>query len=92
MKIVERIVLTSVLSLAVAVPVLPHHSAAAYNTQQEITVKGTVAEYQFKNPHIYMTVNVKKDDGSTALMEIEAGAASVLNPLGFTKDSLKLGE
>ena len=48
--------------------------------------------YTFKNPHVYMTVEVKKADGSTGMLEVEAGAASVLNPLGFNKDSVKVGE
>jgi hypothetical protein len=48
--------------------------------------------YTFKNPHVYMTIEVKKADGSTGLVEVEAGAASVLNPLGFNKDSVKVGD
>lgn len=78
--------------VALAVPAVAHHSAAAYNTQQEITVKGTIQTYSFKNPHVYMTMQVRNPDGSTSVMEIEAGAASVLNPLGFTKDSVKVGD
>jgi len=35
---------------------------------------------------------VKKADGSTSIMEAEAGPVSVLSPLGFKKDSVKIGE
>ena len=55
-------------------------------------MNGTVKVYTFKNPHVYMTVEVRNADGSTSMMEVEAGAASVLNGLGFTKDSVKVGE
>jgi hypothetical protein len=85
-------ILSFTMTFALAVPTLAHHSAAAFNTQQEVTLKGTITKYTFKNPHVYMTVEVKKADGSTVLTEIEAGAASVLNPLGFTKDSVKVGD
>ena len=78
--------------IALAVPLLAHHSAAAYDTRQEMKITGTVSEYSFRNPHIYMTVQVKKPDGTTVNVEVEAGAASVLNGLGFTKDSVKVGE
>jgi hypothetical protein len=37
-------------------------------------------------------LQVKKDDGSTSTVEVEAGAAAVLNGLGFTKDSIKNGD
>ena len=77
--------------LAVA-PVLAHHSAAAYDTQKEVKVTGTVMQYRYANPHVYLTLQVKRDDGSIATMEVEAGAAAVLNGLGFTKDSIKSGE
>ena len=76
---------------ALAAPLWAHHSAAAYDTQKEIKITGTVKEYRFKNPHVYLTVQVKNADGSTVAMEVEAGAASVLNPLGFTKNSVAVG-
>src|SRR5215467_5798262 len=75
-----------------AVPALAHHSAAAYDTQKEIKVTGTVTEYRFKNPHVYMTVQVKNADGSAVPMDVEAGAASVLSPLGFNRDSVTVGD
>jgi Family of unknown function (DUF6152) len=75
-----------------AAPTFAHHSAAAYDTTKDIKVTGKVTEYRFKNPHIYMVVEVKKPDGSTVPMEVEAGAASVLNGLGFTKDSVTVGD
>src|SRR5262245_35233513 len=79
-------------SLALSASALAHHSAAAYDTQKEVRVTGTVTQYRFGNPHIYMTLQVKKPDGSSGPVEIEAGAASVLNPLGFKKDSVAAGD
>lgn len=80
------------MSLWLAAPAVAHHSAAAYDTQKEVKVTGTVVQYRYANPHVYMTLQVKKDDGSTSTMEVEAGAAAVLNGLGFTKDSVKSGD
>ena len=78
--------------LVAAVPMSAHHSAAAFDTQKNVNITGTVVAYKYTNPHIYLTLEVKKDDGTTQRMEVEAGAASVLNPLGFTKEALKIGE
>lgn len=80
------------LSVALAAPALAHHSAAAFDTRKEVKVNGTVTQYRFANPHVYLTIQVKKDDGTTATMEVEAGAASVLNGLGFTKNSVSIGD
>jgi hypothetical protein len=80
------------MALALAAPALAHHSAAAYDTQKELKVTGTVLQYRFANPHVYLTLQIKRDDGSTSTMEVEAGAAAVLNGLGFTKNSVAAGE
>jgi len=79
-------------ALLMSATTIAHHSAAAFDTQKEITVRGLVDQYRFANPHIYITLQVTRDDGSKGLMEVEAGAASVLNGLGFTKTSLAVGE
>ncbi len=72
--------------------VMAHHSAAAFNTDIETTIAGTVTEYSFRNPHVYMRVDVKKPDGTVSSSEVEAGAGSVLSPLGFNRDSVKVGD
>lgn len=92
MNNIAQYVLACSLSVALAAPALAHHSAAAFNTQQEIKVTGTVTEYTFKNPHVYLSLQVRKADGTTTVMEVEAGAASVLNPLGFNRNSLRVGD
>jgi len=71
---------------------LAHHSAAAFDQQKQVTINGTIKSYKFANPHVQLLVTVTKDDGSKVDMDVEAGAASVLNGLGFTKTSLKIGE
>ena len=88
-RIVETGLACSV-ALAVVAPAHAHHSAAAFDTQKEIRVTGTITAYSFRNPHVYMLLQVKKADGSVISMDVEAGAAAVLNPLGFTRDSAPL--
>jgi hypothetical protein len=90
-KVIGILAALSIL-LTTSLPMFAHHSAAAFNTQQDIKVTGIIKQYSYKNPHVYLVVDVKKDDGSTVAMEVEAGAPSVLNPLGFTKDSVRVGD
>jgi len=78
--------------LVTATPALAHHSAAAFDGQKKTSVTGKVVEYRYMNPHIYLTLEITKEDGTKQRMEVEAGAASVLNALGFTKDKLKVGD
>ncbi len=78
--------------VATASPALAHHSAAAFDNQKKTSVTGKVVEYRYMNPHIYLALEIAKEDGTKQRMEVEAGAASVLNALGFTKDKLKVGD
>ena len=93
MKTFVRLVCATTAAVALATPaVLAHHSAAAYDTQKQVTINGVIKSYRYANPHVLLLVDVKQEDGSTVTMDVEAGAASVLNGLGFTKDSLKVGD
>jgi hypothetical protein len=92
MNKIAKGILTCSIAFAVSAPALAHHSAAAFDTQQEVKVTGSITEYKFRNPHVYMTLSVKKPDGSSVAMEVEAGAASVLSPLGFNRDSVAVGD
>ena len=80
------------LSVALTVPVVAHHSAAAFDSQKNVTINGTITKVRYANPHIFLTLDVKKEGGGTTSVEVEAGAASVLNGLGFTQDKLKVGD
>lgn len=69
-----------------------HHSSAMFDTSTEITLEGVVTEYGFRNPHIFFTIETDGPDGAPMTQEIEAGASSVMLPLGLTPDSLAPGD
>jgi len=78
--------------LAASVPVFAHHGAAVYDTAKKVTVKGTVTEWFWANPHCFLKVDAKTDTGETAHWVIEAaGTASVANQ-GWSKAMFKPGD
>ncbi len=92
MNLIIRRALACAVAAAATTPVLAHHSGAAFDTQTEATITGAVTAYSFRNPHIYMTLSRKLEGGKEITTEVEAGAASVIGPLGFTRDSVKIGD
>ena len=78
--------------ISTSLPVLSHHSSAAFDTSRTTELKGTITEYSFRNPHVYMTLVLNNAEGSTREVEIEAGAGSVIAPLGFTRDAVAVGD
>jgi Family of unknown function (DUF6152) len=86
--------LAIVLGLIVpAIPVLAHHSfAAEFDGTKQITLTGVVTKVDWVNPHAYLYVDVKGEDGAVVNWAIETGAPNVLYRQGWRKDDLKAGD
>ncbi len=79
--------------IASAVPVFAHHSfAAEFDGTKQITLNGVVTKVDWVNPHAYIYVDVKGDDGAVINWAIETGAPNVLYRQGWRKDDLKAGD
>jgi hypothetical protein len=76
---------------ALAQTATAHHSRAAYDLTQEIVVEGTVADLAWKNPHIFMTVEIKGQGGEPYRLEIEVTSVSEAPVLGLTKEAIAPG-
>ena len=70
-----------------------HHSfAAEYDINKPVTLKGTVTKVDWRNPHIYVYLNVKDDRGGVTEWACEGGPPNVLLREGWTRNSVKEGD
>jgi hypothetical protein len=91
-KLPSLLALTSVLCI-IAPPVLAHHSFAAdYDVSKPITLRGTVTQFEWMNPHAHLYLDVKGDSGKITNWEFELGSPNTLLRAGWTKHSLKIGD
>ena len=86
------IFLVAVGFLAVSVPVVAHHGNAAFDTGSNVTVKGTVTEWYWANPHCFLKFDVPDDKGSVVHWVAETNNPADMINRGWTKQSLKPGE
>ncbi len=77
--------------VSVAVPVSAHHSWPV-NMSQLVTVKGTVTEFMWANPHPMITIEVKTNDGGTEKWLIGGPAVNRMEANGWTKTTVKPGD
>ena len=82
----------AVVLLLVAGPMFAHHGAAAYDTSQNTTLKGTVVEFDFINPHCQLFINVADDSGALVKWDGEFTNPGTLHRRGWTKDMFKPGD
>ena len=87
-----RFYLIVALLLGAGVPVVAHHSFAAFDQSREVTVKGRVTEFQWTNPHAWLVVRGKTANEQDEEWSFEMISPSVLRRNGWTKNSLKVGD
>jgi hypothetical protein len=75
-----------------AVPGLAHHGWAAFDSDVKVTLKGTVTDFHFINPHSVVEFEVKDSKGQVQAWEGELTSPSHLIPAGWTRNSLDKGD
>jgi hypothetical protein len=79
--------------LLISVPLLAHHGEVNYDTEKVVSVKGTVTNFQFINPHVQIFLDVKNDKGEIEQWIGEARSPSMLVRFGaWDKSTLKAGD
>lgn len=82
------VLVTSSLSL----PLLAHHGNAAYDDSKAITLKGTVTQWLWANPHCVLHIDVPDEHGQVASWIVETENPTSMFNIGWTKDSMKPGD
>ena len=83
--------LTAVPLLA-AGPALAHHSFAMFDRQKQVTLKGTVKEFQWTNPHSFIEIEALDEKGALATYSIEMNSPNNLTRQGWKSTALKPGD
>jgi hypothetical protein len=89
-KNMQALLVGALLSM-LSLPLFAHHGNAGYDSKM-ITVKGTVTEWLWTNPHSFLKFDVKDDKGNVVHWTGEWNAPSTLVNFGFTAKTFKPGD
>ena len=89
-KVSLLLAVIAVITLATAMSA--HHGAATFDTANEITLKGTVTEWTWFNPHCFLKFDVKDASGATKNWAVEAGNPTDMSKRGWTRMIMKPGD
>jgi hypothetical protein len=72
---------------------LAHHSIAGiYDSSKQVTVEGTVTQFQFVNPHAFLLIEVRNAGGKPQQWRLEMDNRFELIDIGMTGESFKRGD
>ena len=87
----RRLFYTTLLAGALSAPMAAHHSfAAEYDGKRPISIKGTVTQVDWRNPHAYIYLDVKDESGGATRMMVEGHPPNTLRRTGWVKDVIKI--
>jgi len=81
--------------LVAAPPSLAHHSRAMFEVSRNVTYRGVVDEYQWRNPHCHIVITVgtgAQDPSATGTWDIEASSINLMIAEGWSRTTYKVGE
>lgn len=91
-RFIALIALPAVLMLAITRrPVLAHHSASMFDSAKVIELTGTVKEFQWTNPHVWIQLEVTGQNGTKQEWSIEGGGPNSLSRQGWRPTTFKFG-
>ncbi len=79
-------------AIGMTTPTQSHHSLSVFDYDTETTVTGTVTSFVYRNPHCFLHVAVKGEDGAVTAWAVEMSAIPAMIRRGVRKSTFKAGD
>jgi Family of unknown function (DUF6152) len=84
--------LIAIAAMLTAASAFAHHSFAMFDQSKTVTLQGTVKDFRWSNPHVFIQLMVKNDDGTEEEWSIEMTSPEHLVRVGWKPGTLKPGD
>jgi hypothetical protein len=87
-----RILAVAAVAVCAAGPALAHHSFAMFDRDKNLTMSGTVTEFEWTNPHVWIHMSAPASGGKPVVWSFEMQAIQADMAGGWRSDSVKPGD
>ena len=87
-----RFLALAALVLLAPASLFAHHGAASFDTSKTVTLKGTVTEWIWANPHCFLKIDAMDDTGGVRNWALEAQNPTSMTQRGWARSSFKVGD
>jgi hypothetical protein len=90
----NRLVVAIILlgSLLASRPLFAHHSSSSYDMEHPVNVKGVVSKMDWTNPHVFIYLDAKDDNGNAEEWRVEGNSPNMLTRAGWKSEMIKAGD
>jgi uncharacterized protein DUF6152 len=78
--------------LVLSFPLAAHHGAASFDVANQRTLKGTVTEWVWSNPHCFLKIDVKDESGTVTHWVVETQNPTTMTQGGWSRRMFKPGD
>lgn len=79
-------------ALSITVPAVAHHSFAMFDQSREQHIDGTLAQFEWVNPHSWLWIKVPDGKGGQTLYALETAGTGMLNRMGVQRTTFRPGD
>jgi hypothetical protein len=80
-------------AVAMAAPLAAHHGrGASFDMKKQVTLKGTVSQVKWQNPHVLIFIDVPDEAGRVVTWAFENSNVHTLATQGYSRNTLKFGQ
>jgi len=91
-RYIVGVLLVSAVITAASAPLLAHHGSASFDTSKKVTLKGTVTEWLWANPHCFLKIDAMDDTGGVRNWALETQNPTGMTQRGWSRNSFKVGD
>ncbi len=89
---VRSLLAAGIVSLGLGSPAMAHHSFAMFDRQKPLVLDGTVVQFEWTNPHVWIEMTGPDGRGGHAEWGVECTSTNMLKRQGWHHDSLRKGD